>query len=198
MTAIPTRPPGQFNIPKGREAPMPLDEEYFLWLYSQVGSVENKNLNQTYWKLLRLLFMEEFTWTIDRDSNRAHDGTDLRYQFMRETNRSIGHREKTWMQEPCSFLEMLYALAYKLAFESLEGATPAAYFWEMIGNIGLSECTDMDPPDPVIVKIILEKVMNREYADNGAGGLFPLNHSEFDQRERELWYQAQDYLLERL
>ena len=63
---------------------MPLDEAYFTWLYSQVGSVKNRNRAKTYWKLLRILHGKEFTWTnIEKDANRAKDGMNLRRDFLR-------------------------------------------------------------------------------------------------------------------
>ena len=175
---------------------MPLDEAYFVWLYSQVGSVKNRNLTKTYWKLLRILFQKEFTWSyIERDENRAQDGIDLRYRFRDETGHDI--QDSAWMEQGCSMLELMIALSHKLAFEG-EGEM-RDWFWMLIDNLGLTECTDAHPPDPNIIEEILDKVIARDYAPNGAGGLFPLNDNNYtDQRDVELWYQAQAYLLERL
>lgn len=175
---------------------MPLDEAYFVWLYSQVGSVKLRNRSKTYWTLLRLLFQKEFTWPdrIERDANRAQDGKDLRRQFLQETGTKMD--EPGWLEYGCSFLEMLVALAWAVAFEG--GGTQEERFWEMIKNLGLIECTDAHPPDEVIVNHIIDKVNERDYAPNGAGGLFPLKNSNEDQRDVELWYQANAYLLERL
>lgn len=175
---------------------MPLDETYFVWLYSQVGSVKNRNRSKTYWTLLRLLYKREFTWSnIDRDENRAQDGKDLRREFLRQTNTKLD--EPGWMELECSVLELMIALSWKLAFEG--GGELRDWFWGLIDNLGLSECTDANPPEEGIINHILDKVIYRDYAPNGAGGLFPLNNSyNKDQREVELWYQAQAYLLERL
>lgn len=174
---------------------MPLDETYFVWLYSQVGSVRNRNRAKTYWTLLRLLFQKEFTWSnIMMDENRAQDGVDLRYIFRDETGTDLN--EAGWESYGCSMLELLIALSIKLAFEG-EGEAKD-WFWVLIDNLGLTECTDANPPDPNIIEEILEKVIVRGYAPNGAGGLFPLSDSQEDQRGVELWYQAQAYLLERL
>lgn len=173
---------------------MPLDEAYFVWLYGQVGSVKNRNRSKTYWKLLRLLFEKEFTWSNDFDGNRAQDGIDLRNDFLRETGGPVG--SKGWIEPECSVLEMMIALSRKLAFEG-EGE-PSDWFWVLIKNLGLIECTDAFPPDPRIINEILDDLIERKYADNGAGGLFPLQHPHEDQRKVELWYQAQAYLLELL
>lgn len=174
---------------------MPLDEMYFVWLYSQVGSVKNRNRSTTYWKLLRLLYQKEFTWSrkFDLDGNRAQDGKDLRGDFLRETNSLVD--EPGWLELECSMLELLIALSNKLAWEG--DGEPKDWFWDMIKNLGLDECTDAHPPDPDIVDHILNKVINRDYAKNGAGGLFPLMKPKQDQRDVELWYQANAYLLER-
>lgn len=176
---------------------MPLDEAYLVWLYSQVGSVKNKNRAKTYWRLLTLLYEQKFTWspeTMEKDGNRAQDGKDLRQQFLRETGTPL--TDPGWLDLDCSFLEMLIALAFAVAFEG--GGTQEERFWEMIENLGLIDCTDANPADEAVVAVIVDKVNRREYGKNGAGGLFPLAHAKTDQRGVELWYQANAYLLEEL
>jgi len=178
---------------------MPLDEAYLAWLYSQVGSVTVRNRSKTYWKLLRLLHKKEFSWSdIETDGNRAQDGKDLRKEFAEETGRRNVDAE--WMDRPCTFLELLIALSFKLAWDG-DGMTQTEWFWELIANLGLTECTDAHPPEEAIIDHILNKVINRDYAPNGAGGLFPLKNwtdAALDRRVVELWYQAEDYLLERI
>lgn len=178
---------------------MPIDEAYFVWLYSQVGSVDRTNLSKTYWKLLRLLHDKEFTWdpkTIEKDGNRAQDGKDLRQQFLQETGKKVPAREKDWLTYGCSFLELLVALSWQLEFEG--GETQADWFWVLIDNLGLTDCTDANPPNKGIVEVVMDIVIDRSYGPNGQGGLFPLQHPEKDQRDVELWYQLNLYLLERL
>lgn len=174
---------------------MPLDDDYITWLYSQVdGEVDSKNKATTYWTLLKLLYSREFTWSrrVAKDANRAHDGTDLRREFIRE--KDISRANPNWISMPCSVLEMMVALAFKLEWDS-DGISQGEWFWKLIDNIGLLECTDANPPDPRIVENVLDMVISRTYARNGAGGLFPLHQSDHDQREVELAYQAQEYLL---
>ena len=175
---------------------MPLDELYFVWLYSQVGSVKLRNRSKTYWALLRLLYKKEFEWVprIPKDENRAQDGKDLRREFLDQTGTVMD--EADFLDQGCSVLEMFVALARKLEFEG--GGTLAEWFWVLIDNLGLTECTDANPPEEAILDEILNKMIDRDYAPNGAGGLFPLQNPEQDQREVELWYQANAYLLERL
>lgn len=174
---------------------MPLDEAYFTWLYSQVGSVKNRNRAKTYWKLLRILHGKEFTWTnIEKDANRAKDGMNLRRDFLRVNPQF--EEDPMWMGMGCSMLELLVSLASWLAFEG-DGETDV-WFWALIDNLGLLDFTDANPPDEFTVNYILDKVINRDYARNGAGGLFPLQRTRDDQRKVELWYQLNAYLLERL
>ncbi len=187
MTTLTTRPREDVND-------VPLDEAYFVWLYSQVGSVKNRNRAKTYWKLLRLFYIKEFTWSdIEKDENRAQNGKNLRREFMRDTG--VRMDEEGWLEMGCSMLELLISLSYTLTFEG--DGEPSEWFWGMIENLGLIGCTDASPPDESIVNHILDKVINRDYAPNGAGGLFPLRKTKQDQRKVELWYQAQAYLLER-
>lgn len=176
----------------------PLDELYFNWLYSQVGSVTNRNMAQSYWKLLRLLYGKEFTWdNIEKDGNRAQDGKDLRLRFLEETGAAVD--EDGWLDMSCSFLEMLVALSMQVSFETLdETSTTASCFWEILGNLGLAENTDAYPADPDYVECVMDRVIYRTYEPDGRGGLFPLAHASTDQRQVELWYQANTYLLERL
>jgi hypothetical protein len=177
---------------------MPLDDEYFEWLYSHVGSVELKNRTKTYWKLLKLFYTKEFTWdeeNIPRDENRAEDGKALRLEFVNERKIRKTANVKSWMQEPCSVLEMMIALAWKMEFDG--GRTQAEWFWEMIANLGLIDCTDAAKSEDIVVNIVLDKLINRQYGESGAGGLFPLHEYDTDQREVELYYQLESYLLER-
>lgn len=175
---------------------MPLDEAYFVWLYSQVGSVKNRNRAKTYWTLLRILYTKEFTWSrrIDKDENRAHDGKDLRLEFLRE--RAVVVDDPGWMDVDCSMLEMMIALAWKLAFEG--GGKQSDWFWHLVDNLNLLSYTDANPPDEAVINHTLNVFINRAYDPSGSGGLFPLKFPESDQRDVEIWYQAQAYLLERL
>jgi hypothetical protein len=173
---------------------MPLDESYLVWLYSQVGEVKNRNRSKTYWKLLRLLYMKEFTWSIDKDENRAQDGKDLRRKFLQQTDTVVD--EPGWMDLPCSVLEMLIALSWRLAWDG--GGELQEWFWIMIDNLDLIECTDARPPNKNVVDVIFDRVIYRRYADDGEGGLFPLRHPDQNQRDVEILYQAQAYLLENM
>jgi hypothetical protein len=173
----------------------PLDELYFTWLYSQVGSVRNKNPSTSHWKLLKLLYTKEFVWIVPNDDNRAEDGRDLRVEFLQETPLPIQDMETHWMGLGCDMLELLIGLSRRLSFEG-EGE-PREWFWHLIENIELYEHTDDKPINEERVKDILDEVIWRTYLPTGKGGLFPLKEAKKDQRRVELWYQLSAYLLER-
>ena len=175
-----------------------LDEEYLTWLYSQVASVKTRNPNHTHWTLLRELFTTEFVWFIPNDDNRIEDGRDLRREFLDAFDILEENWEWDWMALGCSMLEMLIALSRRLAFEA-EGE-PSRWFWHMIGNLGLDHYSDSfcdNYPYQEAVRETLEVVIWRTYDSSGQGGLFPLESADEDQREVEIWYQLNAYILER-
>lgn len=175
---------------------MPLDDAYFEWLYSQVGTVRLKHSSTTYWNLFRILYQKEFVWFVPNDDNRAEDGRSLRYEFIEEMEldprRDRGLRD--WFGLPCSFLEMLIGLSRRLAFE--DGGGPADWFWHLIETLDLKIYADNIHIPVEKVQDILDRVIWRTYRRDGQGGLFPLRHAREDQREVEIWYQLSAYLLE--
>ena len=71
------------------------------------------------------------------------------------------------------------------------------WFWEMIDNLKLEQCSDEDPyikektsNNNKLISIFLDRRYNRF----GNGGIFPLKHYTSDQREVEIWYQMMAYL----
>lgn len=170
-----------------------LDERYLEWLYRFVGPIQNRNPARSYWLLATTLFQKEFTWFIPNDDNRVVDGQELREQFLDETAAGF---DDSWMNEGCSFLEMLIALSRRCAFETDD--EPFEWLWVLIDNLGLRPFVDenFDEDYRVDVDIILDRVVNRTYDPDGRGGLFPLKRAEEDQRQIEIWYQMSAYLRE--
>lgn len=177
------------------------DEAYFQWLYHFIGVLSDLNINNTHWLLAEQLHNKTFEWSVSNDDNRAMDGIQLRETFFKETGVSVVNSDR-----PCSFLEMLIALAIRMNFE--ENVDPqfgvGVWFWRMMENVGLDEFNDdmytsaQDARD--LVDGIVDNITYRNYNQNGAGGLFPLqhmNHQE-DQRNVELWYQMQTWMIENL
>lgn len=152
--------------------------------------------------LFDILYDTEFYWILPEDEHRAASGRYLRERFEAETGLEC---KDEWVDWPCSFLEMMAGLAY-----SMEGIlydpdkSPDAYiwFWMMMGNLGLAELTDdvmLASPQSTYryVNSVCLQVCNRTYDRNGFGGIFPLNSPPEDQRNVELWYQMQSYIMEK-
>lgn len=172
-----------------------LDELYFEWLYSQVCSVKRKNPARTYWKLFKILFTKEFVWFVPNDDNRVEDGKELRWDFLRSKKMEPDDIDKDWLQMGCSMLELFVGLSRRLAFET--SADPEEWFWELLDNLDLRKYNDSVHIPRNEVEDTLDRVIWRTYRRNGHGGLFPLQRTKYDQRDVELWYQLNAYLLER-
>lgn len=168
------------------------DDEYFEWLYSQIGSVKNRNPARGYWNLCRQLYSKAFLWFVPNDDNRAMDGMELRYEW------ADGRDDipDDWFTLECSLFEMLIALSRRAAFETSE--SPVEWFYRFLENLGIRQYTD-DIYEIAIqeeVDEVLNRVNSRQYDYNGLGGLFPLHSPQQDQRKVELWYQLAAYILE--
>lgn len=170
----------------------PLDELYLTWLYSQVGSVTERNPSRSYWKVLRQLYTKPFVWLIPNDDNRAEDGRTLRIDFLREEQ--IDSTDPEWMQLECSMLELLIGLSQRLAFQ--DDGEPLGWFWHLMENLGLEKYNDNTLVPEKEIDKLLDEVIWRTYRRNGAGGLFPLKRARENQRDVELWDQMHAYLLE--
>jgi hypothetical protein len=171
----------------------PVDELYFKWLYRQVGSVRERNPSRSYFELMKQLHQKEFHWFVPNDHNRVEDGRDLRIRFVHYSGITP---DSAWMGLGCSFFEMLLGLSHRLSFE--DGGPPREWFWRLIENLGMEDLNDANYGDQTYEAVdeVLERVMWRQYAPDGSGGLFPLKHPEKDQREVEIWYQLCAYLLD--
>jgi hypothetical protein len=173
-----------------------LDELYLEWLYDQVGWRRSPNV--THWNLLKQMLSTEFVWLVPNDDNRMEDGRELRYEFVRAMR--FEKVPAAWMGMGCSVLEMMVAVSRVLAFEA-EGQ-PGEWFWHLVDNLKLSRYNDrVLRPGSVRqhnrIAEILEVLVFRQYEYNGEGGLFPLENPHKDQRQVEIWYQLNAYLLER-
>lgn len=175
-----------------------LDGAYLEWLYSQVGIVQNRNPARSHWLMLKQLYTKQFVWFVPNDDNRVEDGKALRLAFLNETGFPLNDPYSNWTSLECSMLEMLIALAQRVAFES--DGQPAEWFWRLMHNLELDGYTD-DIYEVAIseeVEEVLDRVNNRTYGADGHGGLFPLRQARIDQRGIELWYQKEAYLFEGL
>lgn len=166
-----------------------LSKRYLDWLTPQI----NLGNGHRYTELLGLLQAKEFIWFVPNDDNRIMDGLDIRLEFIRE-KRIKPHTYLTDM--PCTFLEVVVALSRRFAFTmSLDDAPPCA--WRLIEHLELHTRTDplfLNEPDEI--NDCLDTVIWRKYERNGLGGFFPLGYSEKDQRNIEIWYQMNAFVIE--
>lgn len=170
-----------------------LDNLYFEWLYSQIGSVSNRNPARSYWSIAHQLHEKIFTWFIPNDDNRVEDGKELRFEFFDEYG--ITDADPEWIEMECSILEMLIGLSRRASYQSDE--TPVEWFWKLMSNLGLREYPDSVHTDYYMdIEEVLDRLVKRKYDRDGTGGLFPLINAKRDQRKVELVYQMAAYLLE--
>lgn len=174
--------------------------DYFVWLCEMV-CVDGRYADESYWVLAKALWNTDYYYTIDMDADREADGMALRDRYAREGGLD-GY------DGPCTVLEVLIALADRMdcMLDELDGEckTPI-FFWEMIENLGLENYSDTcfeDYPRRVHsfrnrIDETLETWLGRLFEHNGRGSPFPLHHSRMDQRETDLWYQANAYMIEK-
>lgn len=168
-----------------------LTEEYFNWLRRFI--CDRRYLGRkSYRKLSRLLFDTEFFYKIDLDENRLKDGLELRERFANE----CGFQYPV-IEQPCSVLEMMAALAIRCEEHIMDnpdiGNRTGKWFFDMLKNLGLDGMTD-ENFDSQYAKGVLNRFLNRKYKRNGEGSLFPVRHGRVDMRSVEIWYQAMWYL----
>lgn len=170
-----------------------LDERYLSWLYRRNEPVRQRKPSRTFWSLFRQLYKKEFLWFVPNDDNRIEDCRDLRREFFRECNIE-GDAE--WLSLGGSMLEVLVVLSESLSF--LEDSPASIWFWHLIEQLDLAKYNDRNYDEHAAVRIdqILDRVIHRTYEPDGRGGLFPLRKPPKDQREVELWYQLNTYLIE--
>lgn len=166
-------------------------EDYFRWLASLVDTDPTRDYLGLLMELHSIEFSPETAILIPNDDNRIEDGIALRHRFKEET----GCKACSYLNGPCTVLEMLVALAYRI--EDVIGNNYVYSFWEMIENLGLDKYDDdsiseIGNADDIDDKIT--ELLNRTYAYNGVGGLFPLTDPPNDQRKVEIWYQMGTYL----
>lgn len=173
-----------------------LNNEYFDWIYNIVCN-DRYYKNLSYRKLLMFLHSIEFTYTVEMDDNRAADGIDFRYQFGYEKGYPDNVIKRYLDNQPCSVLEMMVALAFKLEEHIMDDAAfgnrTGQWFWNMIVSLGLGNMCD-SRFDKNYAEEVVARFLNREYERNGKGGLFTIHDIRRDMRTAEIWYQAMWYL----
>lgn len=173
--------------------------DYFCWLCEMVA-VDGRYTDAAYWVLAKVLWNTDFYYSMERDEDRLKDGLALRDRYYR-----VGGTDS--YDGPCTVLEVLVALADRMdcIMDELDGECRITmFFWEMIDNLGLSNYSDdvfESYPKRVgsfynRIDVRIDNWLSRNIDYNGQGGLFPLERPRSDQRETDIWYQANAYLLE--
>lgn len=173
-----------------------LYNKYFDWMCELVCD-ERYFDRVPYIKLLSYLHTREFVYSIEMDGNRAEDGIDLRYRFAYEKGYDDSFTINHLDDGPCSVLEMMIALAIRCEEHIMDdpdiGDRTTQWFWNMIDNLGLDSMNDLYF-DEEYTEVIIDRFLNREYDENGKGGLFTVKRCTHDLRTVEVWYQMCWYL----
>ena len=177
------------------------DQQYLLWLCRKAGlRVRNYRDRATYRNLARVLQNEKYGWFVPNDDNRLKDGMSLREEYCDY----MGEWNETWISHsPCTMLEFLVALSERIWYEADDCDHPSIWFHRLLENIDLLRCNDQvweidHKGELEYVRSVVDRINYRTYSPNGEGGLFPLKHTDQDQRKVEVWYQMSAYLLENL
>ena len=167
---------------------------YFNWLLAKIKGSH-------YEELLWTMYETDFKAPEESlDHNRVVDGLQLRDEFETETRGNF--KAKTG---PCSYLEMLIALARRLEFDVMQetkyGDRTIDWFWMFIENMGMSQATN-DRWNVTWERYVIRrlgKIQRKTYMKNGIGGLFVVNeHPDEDLRQIDIWRQMMWWVDENL
>lgn len=171
-----------------------INDTYFDWLSDLVYKYQYSG-QFSYRKLLKYLHSIDFRYSVPKDRNRAEDGIELRYRFADEY--ITVENEVPYVEEPCSVLEMMVALAIRceesIMDDPTKGDRTGQWFWGMITNLGLGSMKD-PKFDRVYVHDVIERLLDRDYEPDGTGGLFTVRDCMYDMRTVEIWRQLCYYL----
>lgn len=160
-----------------------IENEYYEYLLSFIDGHKYKR----YSKLLKYLFNTDFIWEYEMDENRAGDGLEFRNYFEHEC-----HITDARISRPCSMLEMMIGLAYRMEKDMMEdvlcGDRTPQWFWTMINSLGLSSLDNRNF-DINVADEIIDIFEHHEYYSNGKGGLFTIDDNPYDLRDEEIWTQ---------
>lgn len=173
-----------------------LEYEYKDWLVSRCVNLCSGY--GSYRRLFEYLYSRQFYSVIPKDSNREHDGLDLRMQFSKEERYPYGY-VYSQLDFPCNVLEMMLALAMRCEDEIMangdDGDRTGEWLFFMISNMHISNLDDRTF-DPDEAEKAVNRLLDRTYKRNGDGGLFLVRNHREDMRKAELWYQMCWYLNE--
>lgn len=161
--------------------------DYYDWLLTKANV--RSHIKNGYSKLLSILFEVAFTPSKEFDCKRLDDGLDLRMTFDKET--SFTNVSTMLEQKPCSMLEMMVGLAYRIEHDIMyDGGEDKTYIWfeKMISSLGLLDQTD-DNFSEDYVHGVLDVFNMCRYRPDGLGGLVYIPNYEGDMRALDIWSQ---------
>ncbi len=172
-----------------------LADRYIFWLRDQINVGEN---TRDFIFLLSRLANTEFYALIEKDNNRAADGTYLRYRYCEDFGCDlVGLEESLGV---CRVLEMMVALAINGAMSisyEVTGIGAGELFWMMIDNLGLKIFRDENVAkydDPVFeIDHILHVFMSRR---DECVMLFRYKYTKIKKLELEIWDQMNEWIVE--
>lgn len=170
---------------------------YYSWLRDKVEFFDERGQHEN---LFQFLHKTPYIVTLSLDSNRAADAVHLRDMYQDEYNGSL---EEFVVDTGPSVFEFLIALAMRMNYiysRTNENVT-VRMFWEILDNIGIGGFDDahyISLGGDERVKEAIDMVMHRQYDEDGIGGLFPLEDPQENQRNVEIWYQMNHYLIEKM
>lgn len=168
--------------------------DYLNWMYNLVETDTSRK--HSFKKLFQSLHDIEFVPMVELDANRASDGINMRWYYEYDHHIETCALQTILQDRPCSVLEMLIGLALRLEAimdDPDKGNQVGRWFWDMLGNMGLSRMFDSHYDHNYICESV-DRLINRTYEPDGNGGPFVLTHCAHDLRNVELWYQAIWYL----
>lgn len=179
----------------------PRVHEYWKWLCSKidVGAPSQYQYQDLYKTLFRLPFDSGF----GNDINRAEDGIELRANWL-ATSRydDFGPEFEEGFWDWCSMFEAIIGLAIRMnqALYNPNWNRTGVYFWELLRNVRFDKFDDWYISETGRLEIfeICDVINLRKYDRNGTnGGLFPIPWTHENMPDLELWYQLQQYLIEK-
>lgn len=173
--------------------------DYFTYL-CEIVCVDGRYTDESYWVLAEELWNTEYTWILGQDENRVKSVSVLRHRYLADGGKEL------YCGNPSVFevLVMLSDAMFDLLDELDDEDRRPMYFWEMIDNLGLGGYNDnlfREYPgrNGQYYRNINRKIgiwLDRKFNFDGSGSPFPLKNHPQNQRNVELWYQMQSYIVE--
>jgi hypothetical protein len=160
---------------------------YLEWLTLQVGGVEINDVHP----LCNLMHQKEFVWFVANDDNRIEDALDLRLEFLYDQGLPVPSDALRLVH--VSVLEVLVALSRRMEFFC--GGEAPRWAWVLLEHLNLTSYRGrITPKKREEIAEILERLIWRQYNEDGTGGFFPLAWPKENQTKIEIWYQLQNWI----